>query len=116
KQLKPINEENWLIPKQNDILIEKVVKLKVDYEYLLKLQQWIKKMGIEISDIKKLGCIFVHHSYTEESKFYENHANRMASIGESILHSVIGSFLYNSFQNLKEGMNHIPRLFEILVD
>ncbi len=62
-----------------------------------------KEMGITINDPKIIELAFIHRSYLNENKAYQQSNERLEYLGDAILSFVVALHLFNRFPEATEG-------------
>lgn len=64
----------------------------------------IKKLDLKISDEHLIKNAFVHRSYLNESKEFENSNERLEYLGDAVLELATSEYLYKTYPEFQEGM------------
>lgn len=68
------------------------------------LSTLITNLGIQVNDLKLLENAFVHRSYLNESRDFEQSNERLEYLGDAVLELATSEFLYHKYSSLQEGM------------
>lgn len=64
------------------------------------LENYIKKLGLEINNFNLYQQVFVHRSYLNEHRsFALPHNERLEFLGDAVLELVVTDYLYNNYDN-----------------
>lgn len=69
-----------------------------------KLATLIASLGITVNDEHLIQNAFVHRSYLNESKEFENSNERLEYLGDAVLELATSHYLYNTYPDFQEGM------------
>lgn len=68
------------------------------------LASLITKLNLTITDEHLIQNAFVHRSYLNESKEFENSNERLEYLGDAVLEMATSHYLYNTYPDFQEGM------------
>lgn len=68
------------------------------------LKSLITSLGLTISNEKLIQNAFVHRSFLNESKEFENSNERLEYLGDAVLELATSHYLYNTYPDFQEGM------------
>lgn len=69
-----------------------------------KLTTLITKLGLTVNDEHLVQNAFVHRSYLNESKEFEDSNERLEYLGDAVLELATSHFLFNTYPDFQEGM------------
>lgn len=69
-----------------------------------KLAGLLAKLDIVAKDEHLIENAFVHRSYLNESRDFENSNERLEYLGDAVLEMATSHFLYNTYRDFQEGM------------
>jgi ribonuclease-3 len=69
-----------------------------------KLSTLITKLGLTIKDQHLIQNAFVHRSYLNESKEFNDSNERLEYLGDAVLELATSHFLFNTYPDFQEGM------------
>jgi len=69
-----------------------------------KLIELLKKLNLTINDEHLLKNAFVHRSYLNESREFENSNERLEYLGDAVLELATSKYLYETYPDFQEGM------------
>ncbi len=64
----------------------------------------LTSLNLTITDENLIQNAFVHRSYLNEGKDFENSNERLEYLGDAVLELATSHFLYNTYPNFQEGM------------
>lgn len=69
-----------------------------------KLTTLISALALTVNDEHLIQNAFVHRSYLNESKEFDNSNERLEYLGDAVLELATSNYLYNTYPNFQEGM------------
>lgn len=69
-----------------------------------QLQDLLDSLGIKVNNTHLIQNAFVHRSYLNESKDFQESNERLEYLGDAVLELATSHFLYNSYADFQEGM------------
>jgi ribonuclease-3 len=69
-----------------------------------QLAELITTLGLTVSNEHLIQNAFVHRSYLNESKEFENSNERLEYLGDAVLELATSHYLYNTYPDFQEGM------------
>jgi ribonuclease-3 len=69
-----------------------------------QLQTLIDTLGIQVNNPHLVQNAFVHRSYLNESKDFQESNERLEYLGDAVLELATSHFLYNTYADFQEGM------------